>query len=52
MKIISFSNQNNITEKEGKQLAEAIKAFEEGDKQPEGRFKIIGRLGNDIKGDL
>ena len=44
MKVINFTNKAPLTEKDAKQMADAIKAYEKGTEQPMGRFTIIGEL--------
>lgn len=44
MQIINFTNKAPLTETDAKQMADAIKAFEKGEKQPEGRFVILREL--------
>lgn len=44
MKITNFTNQAPLTEQDAIQLSKAIKAFEKGEKQPEGRFTILKEL--------
>lgn len=47
MKVINFTDKTPLKEEDAKQMAEAIKAFEEGKEQPRGRFIIIGELGKE-----
>jgi hypothetical protein len=47
MEILSFTNKAPLTEKDAKQMAQAIEAFEKGEQQPEGRFVIIKELKSD-----
>jgi hypothetical protein len=44
MKIINFTDEAHLTEKDAKQMAQALEAFKKGEKQPEGRFTILKEL--------
>lgn len=44
MKVIINDEEAPLTTKDAEQMAESIKAFEEGKEQPKGRFEILERL--------
>ncbi len=44
MEIIVNNDKSPVSKEDAKQMSEAIKAFENGEKQPSGRFVILERL--------